>query len=73
MLNGAEKAHSHDQCARILIETMAEKGAEVTVSTLPPLVFGPYTVEAFECPHGTMFYMEPTGEQIARWARDGVR
>lgn len=64
--------HAHEDCARILGEIMAAKGCDVTVSTLPPLVFGPYACEALECPHGALFYMEPTGEQIAQWAKDGV-
>jgi hypothetical protein len=46
---------------------------EVTVTTLAPLVRGPYTEQAWVCPHGVRWYMEPTGEQIAQWVRDGVR
>lgn len=64
--------HDHDQCARIIKDTLAAKGCDATVSTLPPLVIGPFVVESFECPHGTMFYVEPTGEQIAQWAKGGV-
>ena len=63
----------HGKCARLLFDWMAALGAEVTVSTAPPLVLGPYTTDPFICPHGVTYWMEPTGEQIAAWRRDGVR
>lgn len=62
----------HEDCPRELIDGMAALGSEVTVSTEPPLVEGPYTTEAFICPHKVRFWIEPTGEQIARWVKDGV-
>ena len=62
----------HSHCANILLDGMAAQGVEVTVSTEPPLVAGPYTVAPFTCPHDVSFYMEPTGEQIAQWVKDGV-
>lgn len=62
----------HGHCANVLIDGMAAQGIDVTVSTEPPIVLGPYTQKAFVCPHGTTLYMEPTGEQIAQWAKDGV-
>ena len=61
------------ECSGILRDTMASKGCEVTVSIAPPLIMTPYTQEAFVCPHGVTYYMEPTSEQIAQWTRDGVR
>jgi hypothetical protein len=64
---------SHEQCPDALRDVMAERGVEITVSTLPPLVVGPYTTGGFTCPHGTTFFIEPTGEQISRWSKDGVR
>jgi hypothetical protein len=62
----------HSRCKRVLIDGMAALGSEVTVSTEPPLVEGPYTTEAFVCPHSTRYWIEPTGEQIAQWVKDGV-
>jgi hypothetical protein len=44
----------------------------VTITTLPPLVTGPYTTDGLTCPHGITYWMEPTGEQIAQWVRDRV-
>jgi hypothetical protein len=59
-------------CADVLRDGMAEFGCEITVSTAPPLVFSVWT-ECFTCPHGVRYYIEPTSEQRAAWARDGVR
>jgi hypothetical protein len=50
---------------------MAAQGCEVTVST-QPLPPGPYTTEGFRCPHGTTYWIGPTGQQVAEWIRDGV-
>jgi hypothetical protein len=66
-------ASDHDTCARVLTDGMAEKGIQVTVSTAPPLVVGPFVVDPFVCPHGVRFWFEPTGEQIAEWVRSGVQ
>ena len=63
----------HATCENELTTRMAAMGVEITVSTVPPLVAGPYTTDGFTCPHGVTFWIEPTGEQIAAWARDGVR
>lgn len=63
----------HSTCADTLRSEMAKLGAEITVSTVPPLVAGPYTDDPYVCPHGTKYWAEPTGEQIAQWVRDGVQ
>lgn len=65
-------ALGRSECAEFLRERMAAgtdtwPGCEVTVSTARPLVVGPYGVNGFICPHGTEYFMEPTGEQIADW------
>lgn len=62
-----------DDCAEELRTWMARRGVEVTVTTVAPLVAGPYTTDPLRCPHGITYWLEPTGEQIAAWARDGVR
>lgn len=64
--------HDHAGCREYLRQRASHFGSEVSVSTEPPLVAGPYPTGGFKCPHGTTFYIEPTGEQIAQWARDGV-
>ena len=64
---------NHADCPEYLHRMSAVIGTDITVSTRAPLVQGPYTTEPFVCPHGTRYWIEPTGEQIAQWARDGVR
>lgn len=61
-----------DECWREIKDRMAAMGVEVTVSATPPIVAGTYTVEPMTCPHGSTYWFEPTGEQIADWVRDGV-
>ena len=64
-----------DECTGIVKDVMSSKGADVTVSTAPPLITNAYTVpgSAITCPHGVDYYMEPTSEQIAQWAKDSVQ
>jgi hypothetical protein len=72
-------ALGRSECAEFLRSTMAETqfdgetGLEIHVSTQPPLTRGPYTTDGFRCPHGTTYWIEPTGEQIADWAERRVR
>lgn len=63
---------AHLGCPSQLRTEAKAKGVTVTVSEQPPLIVGPYTTDPFVCPHGEMFWIEPTGEQIAQWVRDGV-
>ena len=62
----------HANCPEELRSMAAGQGMDVTVSTSPPLVPGPYVTDPFECPHGTTYWIEPTGEQIAAWTKDGT-
>jgi hypothetical protein len=61
---------SHAKCADVIREGMAP--VDITVSAEPPLVRGPYTTDGFTCPHGTTYWIEPTGEQVAQWQAEGV-
>lgn len=72
MTESRTTSQDHSQCAETLRAKSAEFGTEINVSTAPPLVAGPYPTGTFTCPHGKTFYIEPTGEQIAAWARDGT-
>ncbi len=65
------EAFAHE-CGDTIRQEMAGMGIEVTVSTLPPMVEGLYTVDPMTCPHGVTYWWEPTGEQIAQWVRDGT-
>lgn len=64
---------NHEDCPEYLRRMSAVLGTAITVSTEPPIVQGPYSTAGFLCPHGTTYWIEPTGEQIAQWAKDGVR
>jgi hypothetical protein len=61
-----------EACREFIKSSAAKLGADVVVSTAPPLIESPYDVNAFECPHGTVFYIEPTSEQMADWAERQV-
>lgn len=63
----------HSQCREELRSSMANLGIDVTVSTAQPIIVGRYPAEGYTCPHGTEYWIEPTGEQVAQWYRDGVR
>lgn len=63
----------HSSCPDVLRKGMRDQGVEVTVSRFRPLVVGPYTTDPYTCPHGVTYWIEPTGEQIAQWVKDGVR
>lgn len=67
-----QKDRRHAKRPEALKKVLAAGGAEITVSTCRPLVRGPYTTDGYKCPHGTTFWIEPTGDQIARWAADGT-
>lgn len=72
-LNKIEPDVEHKDCPDVLRRLSRETGCDITVSLARPIVAGPYTTGSFTCPHGTAYYIEPTGEQIAQWAKDGVR
>jgi hypothetical protein len=61
------------ECGAIMRRFFAGVGIEATVSHLRPLVLTPYAQPGIRCPHGVVWFGEPTSDQIAAWARDGVR
>lgn len=62
----------HKDCRGLIKRLAAEAGTDIVVSTARPLVASPYGANSFTCPHGTEYFIEPSGEQIAQWTRDGV-
>jgi hypothetical protein len=56
-----------DACKRAGVPT-----PEVHITHVPPLVKPLYEELRMTCPHGVTWHMQPTSEQIAEWARDGV-
>lgn len=61
-----------DECRKVLIDGMAAMDTECHVTHIPPLVPSAYEPLNMRCPHGVLWFMEPTGEQIARYARERV-
>jgi hypothetical protein len=59
--------HDHADCKGQLQGAYARLGFDVTVSTERPLVRNAFTMPPFVCPHGMDHWVEPTGEQLARW------
>lgn len=60
-------------CREFLVAQMAEMGVDAVASSARPIIPSTYGVTSFICPHGIEYFLEPTGDQIAAWARDGVR
>lgn len=63
----------HAECAAWMKAGFSRLGADVIVTTAPPLIATGYDQDPFVCPHGVTFWHAPTSEQIAEWARDGVK
>lgn len=61
-----------DECQVLLEELMRQQCIEATVSYLPPIVKTPYLPLDMRCPHGVLWYAEPTSDQIEQWKRGGV-
>jgi hypothetical protein len=64
------ETHDHASCLNDLREAFAGLDFDVHVSTLRPLVRNPFTMPPFVCPHGVEHWVEPTGEQLARWTAE---
>lgn len=61
-----------DDCAETLREMYAMNGIDAHVTAVAPLVPPRYEPLGMKCPHGVLWFAEPTGWQIARWAEDGT-
>lgn len=72
MADVAGAAFGHAGCEALLKTKATEAGIDVHVCTVPPLVAGPYTTDPFVCPHGTAYWIEPTGEQIAFFVENRI-
>lgn len=62
----------HGGCRDFVVGMYAERGIEVHVAALPPIVPSPYEEASFTCPHGVTYWAEPTSEQVAQWVKDGT-
>lgn len=59
-------------CGDLLRAYYVEAGVDAHVTTTPPIVPPLYEPLDMRCPHGVLWYAEPTGDQIAKWAKEGV-
>lgn len=65
----------HDTCRETLRRSFAliaamlgEPDMELTISTAPPIVEPEWGASyGCTCPHGVTFWLEPTGDQLAKW------
>jgi hypothetical protein len=66
---------THDEEARrkVIVDVMSEFGVEVFATTAIPLTDSEYDYNPMSCPHGSVFYMQPTNDQILRWRQEQVR
>ena len=70
--NGGKEPPCAVECRAVLEDHLRIQHIEATISHLPPLVKTPYLPLDMLCPHGVLWYLEPTSEQIAEWAKGGV-
>jgi hypothetical protein len=57
----------------VIIDLMAERGCEVNATWSPPLFPTAFEPLDMRCPHGVLWYAEPTTDQLADWVRKGVQ
>jgi hypothetical protein len=63
----------HSGCRDTLEAFFRAQGIDAHVTAVPPIVESRYEQLNMSCPHGVAHYAEPTSEQVARWAADGVK
>lgn len=68
-----------DECIAVLKELHAKSCAlsgvpvpDTHYTHVAPLIPPAYEDIRMRCPHGVLWHMAPTSEQIAEWVRDGV-
>lgn len=59
-------------CGADLVARSRALNVDVTATAELPIVIGPFIPLSMRCPHGVVWYAEPTGEQRADWAERGV-
>lgn len=61
-----------DECRKVIVDGMAEMDTEVHAIWVQPLPPSGYEPLNMRCPHGVLWFMEPTSKQRARYAREGT-
>ncbi len=62
-----------DAECRVMVENdLRAFGIKAHVTHVPQLVPTGYEPFDMRCPHGVLWFAEPTSEQIARWVEEGT-
>lgn len=61
---------THDTCPAVLKAAAARGNLEVDVTLRKPDNRGPLQPQGYECPHGTLYWIMPTEDQLLGWALD---
>lgn len=56
-------------CEDVIVAAMTGSGIEIAIGTEEPLVQNKW-IEGVTCLHGVTFWIEPTSEQLAKWAAE---
>lgn len=59
-------------CKQTIVDHFTAEGIDAHVTDLPPIVPTPYEPLNLCCPHGVLWFAEPTGDQRAKWASEGT-
>lgn len=62
----------HSGCRDVIEAFFRAKGIDAYVTAVPQIVDSGYEQLNMTCPHGVAYYAEPTSEQRAQWAAEGV-
>lgn len=63
----AARPECAEECRRVLLEIFAAKGGDAHVTWAPPLFATGYEPLNMRCPHGVLWFAEPTAEQRLAW------
>ncbi len=66
---GADQPHRY--CVGDIQDAHSLTGVEVIVMAIPPQTFTVWT-KKIECPHGHVYWVEPTPDQFNRWLLAGI-
>lgn len=61
-----------EECRQFILTYFRTKGVDAHVTHLPPIVPPRYEPLDMICPHGVLWFAEPTTDQIMQWALDGT-
>ena len=67
-----EEPECASECRELLLDGFRRHGIEAHITHVPPLIPSDFESLNMRCPHGVMWYTEPTGEQREQWAREAT-